>query len=192
MNSVTNTSKEVRLSVMGDPGVGKTSIIQCLLGNPVTLGSTFPSLNVSSFQYDVIIDYCHVYANIFDTPGDVKLRELTDIQYHNQNALIFVYAVDEKSSLDAVKDFINVANEKADSNTSYFIIGNKADLDQSPTADYVNQYKDSVVNIFQVSALNGIGVTDAFNDIIRHIINDGNDKPQPNPIPPKKDKKGCC
>ena len=120
--------KEVKIILLGDVGVGKTSIISRYDKNIFseknisTLSSSFITKQVK--KGDITYN-----LNIWDTSGQEKYRSVTKLFVQGANIVILVYAIDVKETFDILnfwhKTVIDLIEDEE--NIILAIVGNKSD-----------------------------------------------------------------
>ena len=105
--------------------------------------------------------------SVWDTAGVERFRTLTRNYYRGAQATVFIYSVDEPSSLHYLTSWVRDAESFA--STAYkYLIGNKIDLDtheiDNATADSFAKTHD-FTNVFATSAKEGTGLEEAFQKI---------------------------
>ncbi|XP_054707198.1 ras-related protein Rab-22A-like isoform X2 [Uloborus diversus] len=119
---------EVKLCVLGDSGVGKSSIVQRFVHN--TFNPSVESTIGASFMTKcLLVDDCTFKFNIWDTAGQERYRSLAPMYYRNAGAAIIVYDVTSHSTFQSVKGWIRELQLHGSSDVVMAIAGNKADLD---------------------------------------------------------------
>ena len=121
-------AKDIKIILLGDTGVGKTSIINRFIN------SKFDPFNentiVSTFSTKEIIKNDVLYRmNLWDTMGQEKYKSITDIFIKGSNIVILVYSVDSLTSLENLDYWYNSLKKiLIDDKYILAIIGNKSDL----------------------------------------------------------------
>uniref|UniRef100_A0A6C0EAY3 Uncharacterized protein n=1 Tax=viral metagenome TaxID=1070528 RepID=A0A6C0EAY3_9ZZZZ len=111
-----------KLCIIGDSGVGKTSIVEKLVNDKIavntetTIGAMFSFYKLSD---DTI-------CNIYDTAGQERYRSIAPLFYRNANLILLVYDVTNKKSLDSLVKWQSDIY-KTNESTKYIVIGNKID-----------------------------------------------------------------
>ena len=99
--------QEFKIVLLGESGVGKTSIIQRYTKDKFE-NEKLPT-KCASFETKVVkIDESeekYIKLNIWDTAGQEKYRALTKIFYKEASAAILVYDITNKKSFEEVKDY---------------------------------------------------------------------------------------
>ena len=120
--------KEIKVILLGDTGVGKTSIINRYINNKFdpdndnTLSSSFSTKEV--IKNDVLYR-----LNIWDTIGQEKYNAITNILIKGSNIVILVYSVDSFSSFENIDFWYNSVKDILQEDKYILaIVGNKSDL----------------------------------------------------------------
>ena len=126
-----NYSNTLKLILLGDTGVGKSSLISVSVGNQFS--NTVPSTVASSFVPKKFYKGNRQYIlNIWDTAGQEKFRAMTKLFVKNTKIVIFVYAINNKSSFESLKFWVSIVKEALGDEPILALVGNKSDL-------YVNE-----------------------------------------------------
>ena len=95
-----------KVVLLGESGVGKTSIIQRYINNifnpenPTTGGANFTSKTVKFEEENQKIKF-----EIWDTAGQEKFRSLAKVFYKNSSVCILVYDITKKKTFEELKKF---------------------------------------------------------------------------------------
>ena len=159
------------MSIVGKPNVGKSTLMNKLVGEKLSIITSKAQttrhriLGILSGE-----DFQVVYS---DTPG------VLEPQYKLQSSMMrFVNASMEDADIILfVTDPFDEPDEKmlsrlAKSEAKHFLIFNKTDLDQGGKADELIKTWQSAFqfhSVFQTSALNGDGVTEVFDHILKEL-----------------------
>ena len=122
-----NAALQCKIVLIGESGVGKTSIINRYISDtfsPVltaTPGASFATKTVFLKEYNQSIKF-----EIWDTAGQEKYRALAKVFYKNASVVILVYDICRKESFDQLKQYwINEIKTNVAPNTSMFLFNNK-------------------------------------------------------------------
>lgn len=112
--------------MLGEAGVGKTSIINRYISNsfnPQNM-STSGASYVSKTMYFEGTDK-NIKFDIWDTAGQEKFRSLTKIFYKETNVAVLVYDITRKESYDEIVNYwCNQIKEHSPKKTSKNILAN--------------------------------------------------------------------
>ena len=132
-----------------------------------------------------------------DTAGQEKYRAITDAYYRGSQGAMVVYDVSKRDSFEAVERWLAELKQSCDPNIVVMIVGNKADLEQEREVSLDEGTEMSKANnayFIETSALDGSNVEKAFTELLVHIYEQKNKKPDPQnaeaeqPEAPKEEK----
>ena len=128
--------EEIKLIILGDTGVGKTSIINRYIENkftdniPSTVGSNYIGKNLERGDKQYVL-------NIWDTTGQEKYRSVTKLFVQDSKIVVLVYSINSKESFNVLDIWYKQVLDICGENIIIAIVGNKTDLfDQ-------NEYEDN-------------------------------------------------
>ena len=193
-----------KVIVVGDSGVGKTSIINRYLNkfNPeekTTLGASYSSKIQTFGNYKISFD-------IWDTAGQEKFRSLNSIFYKEAYICLIVYDITNERSFKNIKDYwyYSVKNNSIPE-IIFAVAGNKNDLfseEKVNEKEAKNFCKEINSLFFLTSAFESRSIDEVFKKLAEKFINSEifhniksnyleNDQKISLGISKKK-KKGCC
>jgi len=94
--------------VLGDTGVGKTTLCHALKLNRGYFPSTDPTIGAAFFE---IKDRYYHRVCIWDTAGQEKYNSLVPLYIRGCDMIIFVMSIDNRKSLDNLKIWYNLVKE---------------------------------------------------------------------------------
>ena len=163
----------VKLLLLGDSSVGKTSIIIKYISNKF-MDTNIATLGVDYMDKTVDYNNLKVFLQIWDTSGEEKFRSITRNFYRNADGLLVVFDLTCRESFNHVKNWINEAKEhKNDIKT--ILVGNKLDLEDEREVDKETALKFAEKNnlkYLETSAKNGKNINNSFKEMIALILND--------------------
>ena len=167
MNSEQEAQIVLKLLLLGDSSVGKTSILLKYISNKFDESS----ISTVGVDYmDKIIDYnkFKIKLQIWDTSGEEKFRTITKNFYRNADGLLVVFDLTKKESYDHIKSWINEAKENNDK-LKTILIGNKLDLkdERIVAIDVAKQFAEkNNLKYIETSAKDGTNINESFQAII--------------------------
>ena len=203
--------KELKVILLGESGVGKTSIILRYYKNifnpnlPSTFGSTF--INKS-----LIKDNISYKLNIWDTTGQEKYHSVTKLFINGAHIVILVYAINNVDSFKKLDYWYKTIKENCDENVTLGIVGSKYDLFnaedentvfvQDEEAEKYAKEKNALFKIVSAKA-DKKGIESLFDELLNEYIKipetktpDNNEEKSIKIEPKKQVKKdgkgGCC
>ena len=169
-------AESAKVVLIGESGVGKTSIIQQYTSNkfdPDTVSS------LSAQYVSKTVEFSNVQKaikfDIWDTAGQEKYRSLAKIFYKDAKVICLVYDITNKESFNALKEYWygNIKEIKTP-DTILALVANKSDLyDRSQVSDEEGQaYAREIEALFQsTSAKSDSGITTLFDNIGQKYFN---------------------
>ena len=159
----------INLVIAGEPNVGKSTLMNYLLGENRAITSHHPGTTRDTIHENVVID--HTFFKLIDTAG---LRNTDDVietagiertQQQIAAADIILYVLDARNSQIIAKDLNDRINHSK--NNKYILIANKTDLGIS---DNIKALKEKVrAPVVYISALNGNGTDKLKKEIINKV-----------------------
>ena len=120
----------VKLIVIGDSSVGKTSLIQRYV-NKTFVSQYSATIGADFLSKEVLIDDKVCALQIWDTAGQEKFQSLGPAFYKGSEGCIIVYDITNSQSFENVKiwreEFLNHSSPKNPEKFPFLIIGNKVD-----------------------------------------------------------------
>jgi small GTP-binding protein len=181
-----------RVVLIGDSGVGKTSLITRLVSNkfasdePSTVGAMF-------VIHEVNVDGFPIKLQIWDTAGQEKFRSLGPIYYRNSKAGIVVFDLTSPKSFSNVDGWINDFCNTAGADAVIFIVGNKIDLEPVVSLDEAHNWASKKgYRFYTTSSLSGTGINELFNAVGKVLVETKCIKIVPTEIDINKAKSNSC
>lgn len=189
MNSP-STNITLKITVLGDPFVGKTSLVHKYMGKEFSkrYQKTFGS-DISFKQVDVQDTNNNTHRitySIWDIYGEATSDELTKQFLIGTQAIIFMYDIVNFDSYKNISKWFSTVNQKVEiQNIPIILVCNKIDL-QSEKSDYLttadgttlyeklsNQYylNDQYFKFIETSALEGTNISRVFDLLSQIILN---------------------
>ena len=189
---------EYKVIFLGNSGVGKTQLINSLLGNEFDSDSIVTT-NAIFFSKYVEINNKKYKINLWDTAGQEIYRAITSLFVKGSSIVVFVYDITDDNSYNDLEFWIEKSQEILENESIYAIAGNKIDLfiDSKITEETAKSLAKSKGFFFQqVSAKKDPkGVNDFIRMLlVKYIDKYGEKKGEVNiKIENKSSKsRGCC
>ena len=170
----------VKVVLLGESGVGKTSIISQFTANkfnprcPTSVSAQFISKIINFPEYNKKIKF-----DIWDTVGQEKYRSLAKIFYKDAIVIVFVYDITTEYSFNELKNYwYEETRANSDKNPILAVVGNKVDLynDQKVSNNEGKEFAEKIGAIFQTtSAKSDSGITNLFDNIGKTYLIPGYD-----------------
>ena len=173
-----------KLILLGDSGVGKTSIIRQYINRKfstqykATIGADF-------ITKDMIIDNTHITLQIWDTAGQERFQSLGVAFYRGSDCAILVFDLSDHTTFDRLDtwrdEFLIHASPHNPEKFPMILLGNKSELQCDVTQLRINKWIKQRDNItyFPVSAKHNLNIDSAFKKATdmtyEYATNDMND-----------------
>eukprot|EP01120_Amphizonella_sp_Union-15-10_P014742 TRINITY_DN726_c0_g1_i1.p1 TRINITY_DN726_c0_g1~~TRINITY_DN726_c0_g1_i1.p1 ORF type:complete len:248 (+),score=35.44 TRINITY_DN726_c0_g1_i1:483-1226(+) len=183
----TKTSPEVKIVVMGDVGVGKSSLVIRFIQN-VFVTEYDPTIE-DSYRKSQVVNFgkksLKLLYEILDTAGSDDFSAMRDQYYRVSNGFIIVYSIVNRSSFENVKNFkADILRVKEQEKVPIVIVGNKTDLESERAVSQHEGYtyaKENNHSFFEISVMEGGFVEDIFTTVAIEIFH----RNLPSPTDPK-------
>lgn len=161
----------IKYIVVGDSGVGKSSLIKRFISNTfdpdydMTIGVEFGVYLYSKNNIPIKIQ-------IWDTAGQERFRSITRGFYRGSGCAILVFDVCNRASFEHIKSWLdevdNFSHTQHRNVIRIMLVGNKCDMenrqvDHSEAVDFAGQ---NGIDYMETSAYTGINVREAFLTLI--------------------------
>ena len=128
----TNYDKSIKVILLGDSNVGKSSILNCLQQDSSLQRKT---LSLEHYNYVIKLNNFVLRMQIWDTVGQEKFDSITTNYYKTTDVAILVYAINDLNSFNNINHWYNQLIDKEKKNNDDInkvmikvLIGNKSDL----------------------------------------------------------------
>jgi len=173
----------IKLTILGQWGVGKTSIVNMLVGKE------FPSMyiptigsNIAKKEYKFKDNY--IRLNIWDIGGQRSFNPLNPVFFSNLDSALLLFDLNNpKESLQEIKDTYLKNLSKHSPECIIYLIGNKSDLvkpeDSEILLNIIRNYQIQEFPIVFVSAKTQDNITELFTlvvfDFLKKLEESGNE-----------------
>ena len=164
---------KIRIGLLGDSEVGKTSIIKSLIQKEFE-SDCLPTIGLDKFEKSQFLnkEKKEIKLIIWDTSGQERFRSVALKTIKNVEGIVLVFDVTNKKSFENIDDWISII-KKDFMNPIVILLGNKADIDKQEwkikqeeiesLANYVNW------KYFETSAKNNEGIDEGFTYLVNKI-----------------------
>jgi Ras-related protein Rab-7A len=162
----------VKLLVLGDSGVGKTSVLNQFVNREFS-SHYRPTIGCDLIARQVELDGELVTLQIWDTAGQERFRALASSFYRNADICVFVYDITGRPSFASISSWYETFTNfcPPQPTISLMLIGNKLDVAdgtrQVTTAQGAEFARKRKMLFFEVSAKSAEGVVPAFEAVVR-------------------------
>jgi len=129
--SSNRTKKLLKVIILGDSGVGKTSLMNQYVNKKFT-NQYKATIGADFLTKEVMIDDKMVTLQIWDTAGQERFQSLGVAFYRGADCCVLVYDLTVPKTFESMEswreDFLVQASPRDPDNFPFVVIGNKADL----------------------------------------------------------------
>jgi len=159
-----------KVVLVGDPTVGKTSIILRFIDNnfiPDNVTTNGVNTKTRAIQFGKKT----VKLIIADTAGQERFRTISRSMYREADAVIVVYDQTVEKTYSSIKFWINEVDKYANENTRKFIVANKTDLPNVAVPSATGKgYAGSLdLQFFEVSAKADTNIDSLFQHLVHSV-----------------------
>jgi small GTP-binding protein len=163
------TPMEIKVCIIGDTDVGKTSLSTRYCHGEFPNNST-PTIGASFLQRRVVVDNTEISLQIWDTAGQERFRSMAPMYYRGAKAAICVFDVTNEESFNRVSTWLRDLKTHADPNVVICLAGNKCDKAATFDLSKCEALAKSLGGVyFPTSALTGEGVQEIFETLARRV-----------------------
>jgi small GTP-binding protein len=196
----------LKVVLLGDGGVGKSSLIQRFVSNKFD-PSLFHTIGVEFLNKDLEVEGERYTLQIWDTAGQERFKSLRTPFYRGSDCCLLTYAIDDPQSFQNVamwkKEFLYYADVKDPDNFPFVVLGNKSDLvdERKVNAEEAGLWCEQSGGLphFETSAKDAVNVDRAFVAAIQRVaaLNHASNNMKRNDYPVdlskgSSGKSGCC
>ncbi|KAL7714603.1 Rab family GTPase [Entamoeba marina] len=159
-----------KICLIGDTSVGKTCIVNRLTkgifntSEKSTIGSNFVTTSI-------LVNNKPFPLAIWDTAGQEKYRSMVSMYYRGSHGAVLVFDVTQENSFQSMQTWYDeLRNTEKD--IPVMILANKCDLEQDRVVNKEESQqlaKDLSCSYYEVSALTGQNIQDAFIELAKHM-----------------------
>ena len=168
MNIEDDSTYTLKLLVVGDYGVGKTSFITQFVDK--TFYETQPATIGIDFRTKIIkIQNNTTKVQLWDTVGQEKYQSVTTSLLTKANGIIVMFDITNYTSFSNLHKWIEIINDKCDK-ANILIVGNKSDVIEHRCVSVEDMQKYNAYKYKEVSSKTGSGINDAIKDILKIVL----------------------
>lgn len=169
-------TETIKMCIVGEPTVGKTSIMFRLAKGKFENDYGRTKLS-DMMKFQAKHRGKNYNINAWDTPGDTRCREQNRLYYRNADAVVLTYDVGNASSFEQVKAYwIDDVKKKAPE-AIFFLVGNKSDLPDETwevaTEDGHSAAESNSLTFLEVSAKQGTNMNKLVKTICDKLLEQG-------------------
>lgn len=186
LNRLKKSRKLVRMTIVGDGAVGKTTLVQALIqkttqyvnnsnGGKVLDSKEItrtPFMEIETWSYKDLRFQCYDLAGQ-RTPGAHPLDIIKDQVIKSIDIYIFVFSVDTYESFENLNDWMelmNLNNNPKNGHAGLILVGNKIDLERNISNELIKSVvgkKKYFQKYIETCSLDGRGIDNLLDEITK-------------------------
>jgi small GTP-binding protein len=163
---------EFKILLVGDPAVGKTSLMQKFVENRFDREYK-PSIGVDFAYKNLEVGEKVARLIVWDVASQERFTPYRSTFYQQTNGALVVFDLTRPETLEGVENWMRELKQFT-GDTPVVLVGNKADLDkkrkirQTDVQPWIERY--GLAGYVETSAMNGRGVAEAFQTLSAAIV----------------------
>ena len=173
LNEEINPEFAFKVVILGDSGVGKTSLVKYEIKNSFISENDSTIIFEHSFKNFSIMGK-NVRLQIWDTCGKEMYRSSVQNFYRSALCIFVVFSLESLDSFNQVNQWIEEIKENNTEDYILVLVGNKSDLTppKKVEREVIEEYckNNSIENYFEASAKNGDNVHEIFKAVVKQLF----------------------
>jgi len=166
-----------KVTIIGDGGVGKTSILRRYMSNTFE-ANYISTLGVDYSSKEMKVNDKNVKLTIWDISGQSKFASFSSTYLKGSFFFVIVFDVINERSFQHIPKWIDVVEKAYNCNPDAVHLGvfvNKTDLEPSFNIEkaiekLMKHYRNRILFILETSAKTGANINDAFETIAQNLL----------------------
>jgi len=162
---------EAKIVILGDTGVGKTSLVLQYVENRFNIISS-PTIGASFLSKTVWVDGARCKLQLWDTAGQERFRSLAPMYYRGAAAAVLVYDATSIETFKKAKKWVKELRTNVFEDIILVLVGNQVDKPfLKVTKEEASEYAASIGALFfETSAKKNIGIEELFLEISKILV----------------------
>ncbi|KAL0484144.1 Ras-related protein Rab [Acrasis kona] len=167
-----NELRRYKILVVGDSGVGKSSIISSFKSGDFN-ESTSPTIGVEFLEKTINTVDGSFNLKVIDSAGQNMFRAIVKPFFRDIQGVVIVYDITDQKTFDHVRDWIKLTNDYAPDDVKIVLAGNKKDLEEDREVTFVDATdfatKNNVI-VAETTAKQANTIDKLFTDLVERIF----------------------
>ncbi|KAI6659150.1 Ras-related protein Rab-26 isoform X2 [Oopsacas minuta] len=165
-----------KVSIIGNAGVGKTSIYCSYRGGGIALTSPHtiqPTTEIDQFKRYLKIGEQELILDVWDTAGQERFKSFASCWLRNAHVVLLVYDMTDEASFTAVSNWLATGRQYAKTEAVYMLVGNKGDLEMRRVVkeETATEFAEkNGIEYMDCSGLTGYNILQVFECIARRML----------------------
>ena len=167
----------VKVVIVGEAGVGKTSIMQ-MYSEGTFYKNQSTTVGATCCEKDVTVNKIKYSVSIWDTAGQESYRTIVPLYFRGASIAIVVFDITNRKTLEGVDFWVNTLKENLGNDVVISLCANKMDLEQDRAVDdeeILVASQNHKVPVFYTSAATGVGISSLFEYCLSQLAPESKD-----------------
>jgi small GTP-binding protein len=162
-----NSPATAKVVLIGNTGVGKTSIANAICRDEFASPNSLPTIGMSQLIYNFESDYVKLTIHFWDTAGQERFKSLTPSYLRGAHLCFVVFALNEPDSFTGIEGWVEIVRDY-DPRMPIVLVGNKADLKNEVSTEEIGTAlgKFGIERYHRTSAVTKLGIGEIVRDNI--------------------------
>ena len=172
MNNYVNYKYIFKILLVGDSGIGKSSIIS-RFSDSYYSDDILSTIGVDFKIKSIIVNDIPVKLQIWDTAGHERFRSITKSYYRGSNGVIIAFDLSNESSFEHVINWMNDIDNYCEQYTYKILVGTKSDVTIRPPDIYdkINEFTEKYdIKYIETSAKDDKNIKILFDTLVQNIF----------------------
>ena len=167
-----NIYNKFKILLIGESHVGKTEFISRFIDDKLRSENLLIPIGINFKVKTINFKGKKIKLNIWDTDGQERIRNITQVFYKGAHALIFMYDVTDQNSFKNLSNWIKQVEAHGEKNLVKVLVGNNCDkLDRVVTEEEGKKLaEDFSIGFFETSPKTDKNVSEVFYYLIDEIL----------------------
>ena len=168
---MSNKIPEIKMILLGESGVGKTSIIKRVMDEDFNENESC-SLTMTYSLKEIVKNHKNIKLNIWDTIGQEQYRSIAKLFLNDTKIVILVYSIIVEKTFKELEFWYNLCIENLGPNIVFGVIGNKVDLflEQKVSENEGKEFADKHNALFGLFSAKDIGYKEQINMFVNELV----------------------
>jgi len=168
---MSNKIPEIKMILLGESGVGKTSIIKRVMDEDFNENES-SSLTMTYSLKEIVNNHKNIKLNIWDTIGQEQYRSIAKLFLNDTKIVILVYSIIAEKSFKELEFWYNLCIENLGPDIIFGVVGNKVDLfiEQKVSEDDGKEFADKHNALFGLFSAKDIGYKEQINMFVNELV----------------------
>ena len=171
--SETYFDEKIKIMIIGETRVGKTSLISKYCKNEFSGGQYLSTIGIDFQIKNLEINSKKIRLQIWDTAGEERFRNIAKNYFQSSDGFLVVYDIANHESFETLDYWIEEIRANSQELSKMILVGNKCDKEKErkiQKEDGKAYAKKKQIKFYEVSAKDGTNVNEVFEILVKDIL----------------------